>query len=298
VDTAEREIGRLLADFYRISHPDLWKSRQADIDHAIDSVREIYRNNFFPSMNFDWRTYPDNIGHRISPGCFRCHEGRHVNQYGERISHDCSVCHTFLNRREGDGETAIIEKGEFIHPTPLEGQHETLRCSQCHDGGPASPQSCTGCHDETTALRSGESDVLARFEVSASPMADLECESCHDLSEPRSLAAIDAMCTDCHDPDEDERFDGMLARWDESIRSAAQAAAAAVAELERVVERAPRGTDQSRRKAWLEQTVPALDFLGRAVPLHNYQESLEVYERITRQAQQLLEAGRLAAAEQ
>ncbi len=68
---------------------------------AIDAVRDIYARNIFPAMKVDWRTYPDNIGHKFSPGCFRCHEGRHENQLGEVISHECSICHSFLNPVEG-----------------------------------------------------------------------------------------------------------------------------------------------------------------------------------------------------
>ena len=34
------------------------------IRRAIDTVQEIYTNNFFPEMKADWRGYPDNIGHK------------------------------------------------------------------------------------------------------------------------------------------------------------------------------------------------------------------------------------------
>src|SRR4029079_3097511 len=47
----------------------------AQIRAAIDAVQQIYRDNFFPEMKASWQAYPDNIGHKDWPGCFRCHDG-------------------------------------------------------------------------------------------------------------------------------------------------------------------------------------------------------------------------------
>ena len=47
---------------------------------TIDAVQEIYRDNFFPEMKASWQAYPDNIGHKDWPGCFRCHDGTPQNR--------------------------------------------------------------------------------------------------------------------------------------------------------------------------------------------------------------------------
>src|SRR6266545_5352228 len=39
---------------------------------TIKAVQQIYQDNFFPQMKADWKAYPDNIGHKDWPGCFRC----------------------------------------------------------------------------------------------------------------------------------------------------------------------------------------------------------------------------------
>jgi len=296
-ETIERTIGAELTAFYQKQYPDVWEQRRASVNQAVDVLRDISRRTIFPAMNVDWRTYPDNIGHKIVKGCFRCHDGRHVNEQGTPISTDCHTCHTFQTPTDKN-DPSMIREGEFIHPLPLEGVHQRLLCSQCHDGGMAKPRTCDGCHAETTALRTGQGELLARFGVSASAMADLECEACHDLSEPRSPAAIDQRCTDCHDPADDERFNGMLTRWTESTQTASQAASAAVAELRAAVDRAPKGTDQSGRIRWLESNGPVLDLLKKAGPLHNYEAAIRLYERITKEAHQLLETGRLADSSQ
>src|ERR1043166_9516113 len=42
---------------------------------TIKVVQGIYQANFFPEMKADWKVYPNNIGHKDWPGCFRCHDG-------------------------------------------------------------------------------------------------------------------------------------------------------------------------------------------------------------------------------
>ena len=57
------------------------------------AVRQIYLANVFPEMKITWGTYPDDVGHLASPGCFRCHDGQHVTKGGDTITQDCSACH-------------------------------------------------------------------------------------------------------------------------------------------------------------------------------------------------------------
>ena len=56
-------------------------------------VQEIYSTNVYPNMNITWNTYPNNIGHMASPGCFRCHDDQHKTKTGASITQDCSACH-------------------------------------------------------------------------------------------------------------------------------------------------------------------------------------------------------------
>jgi NAD-dependent SIR2 family protein deacetylase len=92
-------------------------------------------------MRVDWRTYPENIGHLTSPGCFRCHDGLHVDPQGRAISTNCDGCHTFLNAP--DSESTLYIEGEFQHSMQLL-FHGKLRCTQCHNGGEL--PSCRDCH--------------------------------------------------------------------------------------------------------------------------------------------------------
>jgi nitrate/TMAO reductase-like tetraheme cytochrome c subunit len=131
-------IAKDLQNFYSSTYPALWSSRRSDIDHTIDTVKKIYQSEMFPEFKVDWRTYPNHLGHMESAGCFRCHDGLHVSSEGKRISSDCQTCHTFQYRQSD--HTTIIEK-KFDHPLKINnawqglGPHETMLCTDCHDGG-------------------------------------------------------------------------------------------------------------------------------------------------------------------
>ncbi len=259
-DTARVRIGSALTEFYSQYYAQVWQARRASVNQAIDSVRDIYSRTFFPKMNVDWRTYPDNIGHKISPGCFRCHEGKHVNQSGEMLSHACDICHTFLNPVDQGNGRSVVERGDFAHPIALEGSHAMLRCDRCHTGGPAPASTCEGCHTKQSAFRAGTLEAFASFGIEPEPMDGMvDCEGCHDLSEPEAQArgeAIDAMCMECHDGD--EKYVGMLASWKE--------------EADRLLSEAETRAD--------EAGLAALRILREAGPLHNMEATRAIARAI------------------
>ena len=76
---------------------------------AIPVVQQIYRDNFFPEMKANWRVYPDNIGHKDWPGCFRCHDGKHSSADGKSMikANDCNACHLIL--AQGSGQSSIAQ---------------------------------------------------------------------------------------------------------------------------------------------------------------------------------------------
>ena len=104
------------------------------IGPAIDAVQLIYKDNFFPEMKASWKTYPDNIGHKDWPGCFRCHDGLHKTADGKRSikANDCNACHTILAQGSGVELDQLTPKGQkFKHP----GDEVEGGCNDCHTGG-------------------------------------------------------------------------------------------------------------------------------------------------------------------
>jgi nitrate/TMAO reductase-like tetraheme cytochrome c subunit len=102
---------------------------------AIASVQQIYSENFFPEMKANWSAYPDNVGHMIWPGCFRCHDGLHKTEDKKLTikANDCNSCHTILAQGAGAELDLLAPAGQqFKHP----GGDYDGACIDCHNGGP------------------------------------------------------------------------------------------------------------------------------------------------------------------
>lgn len=103
---------------------------------TVAEVQTIYSQNFFPEMNVNWRKYPNNIGHTIFPGCYRCHDGKHKSAEGKVVAHDCNSCHTIIAQGSGDKLASISPQGlEFQHPSDIGDLWKEMNCAECHNGG-------------------------------------------------------------------------------------------------------------------------------------------------------------------
>ncbi len=176
---ANQKIEQYIRDFYAREYPSVVKEEGKKLRLAIDEVKRVYGQNFFPEMRVNWQAYPDHIGHKEFPGCFRCHDGKHVSKDGRVISKECSSCHDFLQRQK-TGLVDVPATPAFGHPWKLGGRHAEVLCGACHTGGPAKPPTCRGCHN---------------LQASGAPMASMQCKGCH-LKE-QQLQPM-AKCTTCH----------------------------------------------------------------------------------------------------
>jgi nitrate/TMAO reductase-like tetraheme cytochrome c subunit len=106
-DAARKGMLEQLQAFYRTSYPQVATEKAAEIERAGKALGDMYSWNVFPQMKVTWNTYPDHIGHTQSPGCFRCHDNKHVAKVGdaeEKISKKCSTCHNVVAEDEADPE--------------------------------------------------------------------------------------------------------------------------------------------------------------------------------------------------
>jgi len=263
-EVAAKRIGGRLEEFYRDSYPELWSNdaKRVAINRAIDAVREIYKTNFFPYMRVDWQTYPDNIGHLNSPGCFRCHDDRHVNQFGETLEMDCDSCHTFLGETVTDaGVTNYQTQTSYEHPWERVGVHKTLICSDCHTGGALPEPSCKECHSEVHAFGSADAAVFEPFAIEPDSMFEMEldCETCHPDAERVDPASMNDTCLDCHD---EEPYEGMVARWRSEMET-------------KIGDLAPRLSGSQRE---------VLEALRRAGPSHNIKAARKILAALRTEA--------------
>jgi hypothetical protein len=63
------------------------------IEKAIAGTQDVWARNVFPRMKVTWGTYPNQISHIDTPGCFRCHDDEHTTRDGRVIKQDCELCH-------------------------------------------------------------------------------------------------------------------------------------------------------------------------------------------------------------
>jgi hypothetical protein len=259
-DTREEALAGVetfLKAYYLADYPEVAASKAGLIDDLIETAREIVRVSYFPTMAVDWRTYPNNIGHKTFPGCFRCHEGNHRSDDGRTIARACESCHEFLVPTNPDDPESVIGPGGFNHPVALEGFHAELRCDLCHSGGLTQPATCEGCHADTVALRAGKLDVGLGVALAPEPMDGLlDCKGCHDIAQRADRAKIQATCVECHGAGP---MEGMLATWQAKIDPLLEAAKAAA------------GPEQ---KAILAR-------LRRAGPLHNPDATVAILSAMT-----------------
>lgn len=122
-----------IADFIRSKYTD--PAVAAEVPGAVTAVQQVFAASIFPERKADWRVYPNNIGHKDWPGCFRCHDDKHKTSIGETVrSSDCNSCHTLLSQGKGPDLESLTAKGlKFKHP---DGEPDAeLSCSDCHNGG-------------------------------------------------------------------------------------------------------------------------------------------------------------------
>lgn len=134
-----------LDDYYRRNYPDVFADRLEEIDGAKVTLLEIYDQMVFPEQKIDWETHPNNLGHIDTPGCFRCHDGKHLTGTEEAIRLECNLCHSVPVLADSEELVTEIEVVRGPEPTShthtswiaLHGDMLDSSCATCHP--PADP---------------------------------------------------------------------------------------------------------------------------------------------------------------
>lgn len=134
-EQAEKSIRETLTTFYQKTYNTAYPEHREKVAKATNEIISIYQKNFFPEMKARWDAYPDNIGHLISPGCFRCHDGEHRSPQGDVISRDCTICHTIIEQGPPDAVEKNIDGLPFRHPFEELDAWQEMGCHECHTGG-------------------------------------------------------------------------------------------------------------------------------------------------------------------
>ncbi len=138
---------------YYIGHGDQIKA-------ALQTLKDIYDRTVFHDQQIDWTTYPNNLGHINSPGCFRCHDGKHLDANKQAIRLECNVCHSIPMVKGAEDFVTKIEISSGLEPEShlnpnwisLHNQAFGASCAACHTmddpGGTSNTSFCSNsaCH--------------------------------------------------------------------------------------------------------------------------------------------------------
>jgi len=149
-----------LDGYYKTYYPDYYAANQEKISAAIEALQDAYSASVYPEQNSDWTSHPNNIGHKDSPGCFRCHDGKHLNAEQEAIRLECNLCHSIPIVAGPYDFTATLEISRGPEPQShlnenwisLHHQVFDATCENCHTtsnpGGTDNSSFCSNsaCH--------------------------------------------------------------------------------------------------------------------------------------------------------
>ncbi len=172
-----------LTNYYKAYYPDFYAANKEKVDQAIAALQEAYRNSVYPEQKSDWTTHPSNVGHQNSPGCFRCHDGKHLNQNNEAIRLECNLCHSIpvVSTPQNFVSRIEISRGPepqtHRNPNWISMHHQVFdeTCANCHTtenpGGIDNSSFCSNraCHGSVWQYAGFDAPKLRQIILSQLP---------------------------------------------------------------------------------------------------------------------------------
>ena len=210
-----------LDNYYESTFPDFYASNQEKVAQAIVELQNIYTTSVFEEQEINWATHPNNVGHNNSPGCFRCHDGKHLNSDNEAVRLECNLCHSIPVVAGTEDFVADIqisrgpEPESHLNPNWIALHRDIFdaSCEGCHTtenpGGTSNTSFCSNsaCHGnvytyagfDAPALREILQDQLPppppeptagdtenpTFDSYVGPLFAVQCAACHGGDSPQ-----------------------------------------------------------------------------------------------------------------
>ena len=216
--------------WYQENDPEYYAQNQDKIAQAITEIKAMFDITVFPDMSVGWQTHPNNVGHKDFPGCFRCHDGKHVSPQGETVRLECNICHSLPEVVKPGQQAPVVSLGTANEPESHKDSNRLARhryqfdqtCAECHTinnpGGTDNTSFCSNsaCHGTKWVYAGLDAPAISSLvapprepgsgQPNAVPhpiTADTNCMNCHGLGgvipAPSSHASFDqSMCTQCH----------------------------------------------------------------------------------------------------
>jgi hypothetical protein len=204
-----------LENYYRQYYGDFYGNNKDVIHSAITELQAIYNQTVFIDQKVDWTAHPNNLGHINSPGCFRCHDGKHLNSKQEAIRLECNLCHSIpVVAASQDFVTRIeISRGpepqSHFNPNWINLHRDAFdaTCSNCHTtadaGGTSNTSFCSNsaCHGTVFKFAGFDAPSLRTILQSQLPAPTPVATPAPVVGNPTYAANIQPIfvaCTVCH----------------------------------------------------------------------------------------------------
>ena len=195
---------------------DYYPGHGEQIKAAVQALKDIFDNTVFLEQKIDFTTHPNNLGHINSPGCFRCHDGKHLDANDQAIRLECNVCHSVpVVAGKDDFVTKIeISRGPEpdTHRNPnwisLHNQAFGASCAACHSmkdpGGTSNTSFCSNsaCHGNVYTFAGFDAPALREILKNQLPPPEAEATVPTLVGDPTYVNYIGPLftvrCAACH----------------------------------------------------------------------------------------------------
>jgi NapC/NirT cytochrome c family protein/cytochrome c len=193
-----------------------YSGHEEQITAAIQSLKDIYDRTVFHDQEINWKTHPNNLGHINSPGCFRCHDGKHLDENEQAIRLECNVCHSIPVVAGTDDFVTNIEISRGPEPEShlnpnwisLHNQAFASSCAACHTmedpGGTSNTSFCSNsaCHGSVYTFAGFDAptlrEILKEQLPPPEPTAELPATGDSPTFETYVGPLLATKCTGCH----------------------------------------------------------------------------------------------------
>ncbi len=205
-----------LVDYYRANYPDYYAVNKGKVDAAIEELKRIYSESVFLEQKSDWNTHPNNIGHFDSAGCFRCHDGKHLDANQQAVRLECNLCHSIPVVSGPQDFVTKVEISKGPEPAShlnanwisLHNRMIDATCANCHTmqdaGSTANTSFCSNsaCHGNVFAYAGFDAPKLREILQSQLPIPAPTPTAAPPAGPPTytgNIAALfKARCLACH----------------------------------------------------------------------------------------------------
>lgn len=205
-----------LASYYESNHPEFYELNPGKVADAVQLLQKIYADSVFIDQKVDWDSHPTNVGHIDSPGCFRCHDGKHLNDQEQAVRLECNLCHSIPVVAGTEDFVTKIEistgREPETHLNPnwisLHNQAFGASCAACHTmddpGGTSNTSFCSNsaCHGSVYTFAGFDAPTLREILQSQlpppEPTAEVPVLTGAPTYENYVQPLITSKCAACH----------------------------------------------------------------------------------------------------